>query len=753
MNRAPVAGMQVSFWFGLCATVPLHIGGTGAAALELRPARASLAAAPEERGYEMHGTWISDPDLWLEDDSPEVVAWSDERDRAGRKAVDTPTTAELEARIAEILGRDRISAPQRFGDRNFFSRFGSDDSKTVYVFEEDGVEVVWLDTNQLNGSVSVVVPSWDGRKACYKYHPHRNDVANLIVLDLSGAAPWRVLADLPGARYGEPSWTPGNDGFFFTFLPPKPDDMPTADHSGLQTVVHYKLTNETRVVVPPSHDPKQLVGATVTRDGRFLLRSRSDGWDQTHLHVLRLDDKYAANGSWEALSQGPGVFKAIHHAGTFFLLQRGGGAPRGRVLSIPETSLSSQEELIPERDDVLRVMDFIGGHLILRYIQDVRSYFEVRDLKGRLVRSAGLPDGAANAVVEERSFALLPVEGGRGLGVIHGFSGEPSQARAFFYVQSPLHPPAVLSFDVPGGDFELWHQETFPPNPKAERFSVSQIFAENDGVRVPAVLVRPEKPGPVRTILYGYGGFDLIYYPIFRANALAWAELGNAFVTANLRGGGEYGQRWHENGMGLRKQNVFDDFAAVARLLIATDVTTPSQLMAIGKSNGGLLVGAAITQHPELFGAATISAPLLDMLRYTELVDSGKDWIPELGDPQNATEFANLLSYSPYHHVREAGAARYPAVLLETSAADDRVSPAHARKFFARLDAAGHHVWLRVRSGGHGRCAHGTRTLEEQARSMAETLGFGMMHLASRAEAVGASAHVALGLLLLIRQL
>jgi prolyl oligopeptidase len=689
----------------------------------------------------MHGTWISDPYQWLEDDeSPEVASWAAERDKEARHVVSTADTKRLENRLTELLDRDKRGAPQRFGERNFFWRFGPHDSKAIFSYEEKGTEVDWLDTNGLSGTVSEVVPSWDGLKAIYKYHPEQNDLAHLVVLDLGGTAPYRVLADLPGARFAHPSWTPGNDGFFYTYLPPKPDDLPEADHSGLQTIVHYSLTNETRVVVPPTNDPKQSVSVKCTRNGRFLIRSRSDGWDQTAVDILRLDAAYAANGSWEALSRGSGVFQALHHDGTFFLFQVGGGAPRGRVLAVKDTVLSVQEELVSEGRDVLRTVDFLGGHLVLGYLQDLRPVVEIRALDGQLKRTFGLPSGAASALVQDRSCALLPVEDGRGLGVIYDFAGDPEQAKAFFFVEAPLHPPAILSLDLPGGAFELWHQQNIAAPQKAAEIRVSQVFADNNGVRIPAILMQPATDGPKRTILYGYGGFDLILYPAFRPDALAWVELGNTFVVANLRGGGEYGQAWHEAGMNLRKQNVFDDFAAVARHLIAEKVTTSSQLMARGRSNGGLLVGAAITQHPELFSAAAIAVPLLDMVRYTEF-DSGAQWIPEYGDPQNETEFANLLAYSPYHHVSAKEA--YPAVLLESTTSDDRVSPMHARKFFARLAAAGHDdVWLRVRSGGHGCIA----TREERARAMAESMGFGLQHLAVNAES--ATGSPSLGLVL-----
>jgi prolyl oligopeptidase len=306
--------------------------------------------------------------------------------------------------------------------------------------------------------------------------------------------------------------------------------------------------------------------------------------------------------------------------------------------------------------------------------------------------------------------------------VISAFAGEPEQARAFFAVEAPLHPPAILAVDLPAGEIELWNQRHVPFK-STGAIRATQVFADDKGVRVPSLMLKPDTNRTVPTVLYGYGGFGTILYPSFRPHVLAWVELGNAYVVANLRGGGEYGQEWHEDGKGLQKQHVFDDFAAVARHLIATNVTKPAQLMAEGGSNGGLLVGAAITQHPELFGAAVVGVPLLDMVRYTQF-DSGATWIPEYGDPQNATEFSNLLSYSPYHNVRTDG-ARYPATLLESTASDDRVSPMHARKFFARLEAAGHDAWLRVRNGGHS----GVASRKEVARGMAESFGFGLRHL------------------------
>ena len=198
---------------------------------------------------------------------------------------------------------------------------------------------------------------------------------------------------------------------------------------------------------------------------------------------------------------------------------------------------------------------------------------EVRDLDGGLVRTFGLPSGAANALVQDAGCALMPSPDGRGLGVISAFAGEPEQVRAFFSVEAPLHPPAILAVDLPNGEFELWNQRHVPFEATGG-ISATQVFAKDGDVRVPSLLLKPDTPGPMRTLLYGYGGFGTILYPSFRSHALAWVELGNAYVVANLRGGGEYGQEWHEDGKGLQKQHVFDDFAAVAQHLIATNVAT-----------------------------------------------------------------------------------------------------------------------------------------------------------------------------------
>lgn len=654
-----------------------------------------------EPGYYLHDTWVPDAHMWLEDDtSADVQAWATARDaEAHAELANSPA---IEARMLELSDVDEVSLPMQRGNRTFFTRTRRGESKMRIIFVEGGVETEVVDTNQVEGKVSMVQPSWDGRKLVYKRHPKDADAAELVLLSLD---PVRVLAEMPGAQYAYPTWNADSTGLFYTFLPPLPEGMNESDHAGMQTVVSCNLEGEQTVVVPPKNDSRKILYPSATRDGRFLWMLHWDEWTSTRIEVMPLPD-----GKWRTLIDTDGRAFMHHTAETFFVLQIGGPAPRGQVLAIPDGG-GEATVLVAQRSDVLDGCTVLGQHLVLTLLADLRPYVEIRSLDGKLVRTFGLP--------EDRG-SFLPTERGRGLGHISRFSGDPEQAVAYFSVEAPLQPPAVLSLTLPDGAISLFSHEDVPFTPNAV---VEQLFVTDSGARIPIVVVRPNGSDVVPTILHGYGGFGLIEYPRFRREAIAWVETGGAFAVAVLRGGGEYGQAWHLAGCGQHKQRVFDDFAAAARELVRAGVTQPSLLIADGRSNGGLLVGAAVTQHPELFGAALSHVPLLDMVRFTRF-DQGSLWTSEYGDPANATDFPNLLRYSPYHHVQAKANRSYPALLLMSAADDDRVSPMHARKFLARLRELGHdNAWLRLHSGGH----HGG-TRDARAKTTAEALAFAQKH-------------------------
>lgn len=724
-----------------------------ASAAAWRSAPAAPAAVAEEAnatlGYELHGTFVPDAFAWLENDTDaRVLGWASARDQEARamlaQEVDgVPSEAQLATRLQELLESESMSPPKKYGDRTFFAKIGLGDEKPTYYVKDAGHERVLVNTSELAGRIGAWAPSWDGAKVAYRYHPESNDAAVLVVLDVESG---EKVAELPGARYANPSWEPNSQGFFFTFLPELPAGMPEQEWVGLQQVVFWELpVNGTQkdhvVVVKPSHDPQSFVSAWVTRDGRFLLRSRSAGWGRNSVECLALP-RSAAKYDWGKLGDQwtllhdprDGGAGPAHFNGTFFLFHRGETAPRGRVLSMPDDEAgkrgSAFTELVAQQEDVLDSFQIVGGRLFLRYLQDVRPHLVVLDLKGERIEDLGLPEG----------HSVEPTLRGRGLGFISDLSGDAEDDVAYFSAEKPLHPPVMFELTVGTGknpsSWKEWFAPKYPNFKAGEGYQVEQHFVPSGDVKVPLTLIRPKKllRGPMRTILYGYGGFGLTQYARFTPTRLAWLELGGAYCVAGLRGGGEYGDSWHAAGRGPEKQHVFDDFAKAAEHLQEAGVTTNRLLMAEGGSNGGLLAGAALVQRPDLFGAVVSKVPLLDMVRYPKF-DAGVTWVPEYGDPNNATEFQTLLRYSPFHHVAPKSEQEYPPALLMSTWKDDRVSPMHARKFAARLQAQGQEAYLRVEKGGHG----GVAERSAYAKAVAASWSFGLHHLQERPVGVNAS--------------
>jgi prolyl oligopeptidase len=346
-------------------------------------------------------------------------------------------------------------------------------------------------------------------------------------------------------------------------------------------------------------------------------------------------------------------------------------------------------------------MQVIGGHLVLSYLRDAHGEMEVRTLNGVQVRQVKLP----------------------GIGSSGGMVGDPDRDEAYYYYSSFVEPPQIFKTSIKSGETSQWAKVEFPVD--TSKMTVEQVrYASKDGTQIPMFIIRNKdaaKDGLNPTILYGYGGFNINMTPRFSTSIAAWLERGGIYAIANLRGGGEFGEEWHKAGMLLSKQNVFDDFIYAAKHLIAEGWTKPEKLAIRGGSNGGLLVGAAMTQAPELFGAVVCAVPLLDMVRY-HLFGSGKTWIPEYGSADDEAQFRALYAYSPYHRVRKD--VSYPALLMMSADSDDRVDPMHARKFTAQIQWATSNekpVLLRIeRHAGHG----GADLVKQQVEQNADMYAF-----------------------------
>jgi prolyl oligopeptidase len=662
------------------------------------PAAAGLAYPPARRADvvdDLHGFRVPDPYRWLEDGaSDEVKQWTHAEDALARAYLSKlPGREEFAARLKELFYVESAGTPTHHGKRWFYPKRDAGKEKfTVYWREgKDGPDRVLLDPNawSADGSVSLGVwsVSWDGNTVAYAVKANNSDEATLYVMDVATGKKSDVDV-IEGAKYAFPSWTASGDAFYYTWLPPAAS-VPTADRPGYAEVRLHKLgthPDKDKVVRGKTGDPRTFLGAELSKDGRWLVLTTEHGWTRTDVEFM---DLHAPKPAWQPLAVGQDARYGLDVDRGHFFVRTNEGAPKYRVFKVdparPERA--AWLEIVPERADATLEGSGVVGHaLSLVYLKDVVTQLELRDDKGSLIRNVDLP----------------------GLGSSGGLSGEVDDDLAYYSFQSFTYPTEIEETSVKTGKTATFYRLKVPVDPS--KYAVDQLFATSkDGTRVPFFVVHAKdlvKNGNTPTVLYGYGGFQVAQTPSFASSIYPWLEKGGIWVVANLRGGSEYGEAWHRQGMRHEKQHVFDDFFAVAEELVRQGFTRPRKLAAMGGSNGGLLVGAAVTQRPDLFGVALCGVPLLDMLRY-HLFGSGKTWIEEYGSADDPEDFKALYAYSPYHHVAPPDRrTKYPALLLLSADSDDRVDPMHARKFAAAMQwssGGGAPVLLRVeKHSGHG---------------------------------------------------
>ena len=721
----------------------------------------------------LFGQPVSDPYRWLEDErAPRVQEFIDTQDRFARDHLaQLPGRDALHARLRSLLYYDALGTPRRYGTRYFYSRKHAHAEKSVVCMREglDGPERVLLDPARMEPadavSLGVWQPSPDGRVVAYARRVHNADEATLHILDVDSGQT-RTTDVLPDAKYASPSFTPTGDGFYYTRLPTHDEhgkEIPAQIRPGYAEIRFHRLGTSAAtdlLVYPRTGDPQRFLHAELSRDGRFLLLFVQRGWHATDVRVCDLRPYLSAGTEppWAEWSD-PETLRlafqplfvgrdakcmALAWGDTFYLLTDE-NAPRGRVLAVrvgpparspgqvPWRHKDNPRELIPESPDaVIEDVSLIGGRLVVSYLERAHSALRIFDLDGTLVRALPLP----------------------GLGVCHGASGQPQpEADELFYAFSSfLTPPQIYRASAQTGEAVLWASTDVPgltsarvhaisgerpavpaendPNspenagsaPKTTAsppFVTEQVFyTSRDGTEVSMFILRGRdlpRDGSAPFLLSGYGGFNVSMLPEFAPSFVPFLEAGGGIAVPNLRGGGEYGEAWHRAGMLDKKQNVFDDFIAAAEFLVARGYTSARRLAVRGGSNGGLLVGAFVTQRPDLCRAAVCAVPLLDMVRYHRF-GSGMTWVPEYGSAENEAQFRALYAYSPYHHVP---AAPYPAVLLLSADHDDRVDPLHARKMAALLQqqtTSDRPVLLRIERGaGHTGADHLARAIEQSA--------------------------------------
>lgn len=636
------------------------------------------------------GTAVSDPYRWLENGkSADVQAWMRAQDDLTRaKLASLPEREAIAARLRELIYVAARGAPVSRGKKLFYMHRGATQEKAALYCREGERERVLLDPSawSSDGSSSLLgwTVSWDGRLVAYNRSENNSDEATMHVLDVA-TGETSAIDVIPGTKYASASWTPANDGFYYVRLPT--DSGVAADARPGYAEVRFHALGTDPAKDPLVHartgDPTKFIGGSISKDGRWLFVDVAHGWSSNDVYFRDLHDPSQAT-RWTPLAERTdALYSVLSHRGRFFVATNE-GAPKWRVFVVdparPERA--SWREIVPERADAtLHGVRVLGGKLALTYLKDVTSRLELRELDGGLLREVALPTlGSAD------------------------FTGDEDDDTAYYSFETFNYPTEIHEYSVSSGTDSVWFKLDVKLDPSL--YAVEQIFFRSkDGTRVPMFVVHAKstpRDGTAPTLLTGYGGFSASETPVFRRSIFPWLERGGVFAVANLRGGGEYGEAWHRAGMRHEKQHVFDDFEAAAEALVAAKITSPGRLAIQGGSNGGLLVGAALTQRPDLFRVVVCGVPLLDMVRY-HLFGSGRTWISEYGSAEREDDFRTLYAYSPYHRVRQG--TPYPSVLFDSADSDDRVDPLHARKMAAALQWAstGGPVLLRIeRNAGHG---------------------------------------------------
>ena len=664
--------------------------------LTLSTASAAPAYPAAERGTvvdDYQGTTIADPYRWMEDPTaPATREFVHAQNALAQPWLEAlPQRERLKQRLTQLWNYERVGLPRVKGGQYFFVRNdGIQNQSVLYVADSlTATPRVLFDPNAASSDATVALarfePSPDGKVVAYSLS--------------DGGTDWEIWkfrrvadgVDLPDelrqTKFWSLSWAPDGAGVYYSRYPARTDDAGRGDDQA-QPVVHFHKMgtpqSADRAIYQVTDHPRRVPGASVSDDGRWLFVSLFDGYRANGVDVIDLRDPAAKPrrlfGAWDAR------YDIIGSEGDTAYVQTTNAAPRGRIIAVDlkDPTPARWRELVPQQDIALDGANFVGGKIIATYVKDARGIARIFDHNGAPLGEVGSPV----------------------LGTIGGFGGNGKDTETFFAYTDYLTPGRVLRLDIGTQAVSTWREPKIAGD--TSPYVTKQVFyTSQDGTRVPMFITHRKdlvKTGDTPTMLYGYGGFNVSLTPSFSPTVFAWLEMGGVYAVANLRGGGEYGEAWHEAGTKLKKQNVFDDFIAAAEFLVRDGWTKPARLAISGRSNGGLLVGAVMLQRPDLFAAALPGVGVLDMLRYHTASANARQWSSDYGLSENVEEFRALSAYSPVHNVKPG--VCYPATLVTTADRDDRVVPWHSYKFAAELQRAqgcATPVLLRVETrAGHG---------------------------------------------------
>jgi prolyl oligopeptidase len=653
-----------------------------------------------------HGTKVADPYRWLEDaNSLETKAWVDAENKVTQSwLAQIPQREAIRQRLTQLWNYERYSVPYKEGGRYFFSRNdGLQNQSVLYTMTSlSDTPRLLLDPNTLatDGTVALAgtAVSPDGKLLAYSTAASGSDWNEIRVRNVDTGK------DLPDhiqwVKFSSTAWTRDGKGFFYSRYDAPKEATKLADVNYFQKLYFHKLgtPQEADVLVYDRPDEKEWgFGATTTDDGRYLLITATKGTAPKY-RIFYKDLSKPDSKVTPLIDNFDAGYDFIDNVGSVFYFATDRNAPRKRIVAIDikKPQESNWKTIVPEGPQTLVSSHMVNKQLINEYLADARSVVKVTDLKGKQLREIALP----------------------GIGSVSGFGGKQGDTETFFSFTSFTTPTTIYRLDMKSGASAVFRQPKVAFNP-ADYETRQQFYTSRDGTKVPMFIVSKKDiklDGSNPTYLYGYGGFNVSMTPGFSPANLAWMEMGGVYVMANLRGGGEYGEAWHEAGTRLKKQNVFDDFIGAAEWLVNNKLTSPSKLAIGGGSNGGLLVGAAMTQRPELFGAAIPQVGVMDMLRFHKFT-IGWAWTSDYGSSENPDEFKALVKYSPLHNLKPGTC--YPATMITTADHDDRVVPAHSFKFAATAQAAqagGNPVIIRIDTkAGHGAGKPTSKQIEEVA--------------------------------------
>ena len=654
---------------------------------------------------EYHGVKVADPYRWLEDaDSPESREWIEAENKITNAYLSTiPQRDKIRARLTELWNYEKFGMPFKVGKHYIYTRNDGLQNQSVWYITDSLSDPgkVFFDPNKLaaDGTAALSGSSftYDGKLWAYGVAVAGSDRTEWRVMEVDTG---KMLPDtLSPNRQGSVSWLHDNSGFFYSRFPELKSGTELKGNTFDQKFYFHKLgtpQSEDVLVYERPDDKEFFIGGFVTEDGKWLIINVGKGTspknmvyfknlDSEKSEIRPLVDKLEANYSF------------IGNDGPKFYFMTDKDSPRAKVVSVDALKpAGGWSVVVPEAPETLLGVDFINNQFVLNYLKDAYSQLKIVDTNGKFVREVKLP----------------------GIGSAGGFGGRRDDTETFYSYSSFNAPPAIYSYDMKTGQSTLFRQAKVKFNP--EDYEVKQVFYKSkDGTKVPMFIVHKKGiklDGSNPTLLYGYGGFNIPMTPGFSVGRVVWLEMGGIYAVANIRGGSEYGEAWHEAGTKLKKQNVFDDFIAAGEYLVDQKYTSPAKLAIQGGSNGGLLVGAVLNQRPDLFGAALPAVGVMDMLRFPKFT-IGWAWTSDYGSPDNTDEFKAIYAYSPLHNIKPG--TKYPATLIITADHDDRVFPAHSFKYAATMQAAqagAAPVLIRIETkAGHGAGKPTVKIIEENA--------------------------------------